>query len=111
MAGDVVGQRSFFGREIAAHRLELPGIGEVDYSLPDGEDVNLRDDDRIRLTVEYVITFVKGGSKHNKGGVGTGERKQVAMARAIVPQCVEVDQVLRREQLEAMWEQEHGATG
>jgi hypothetical protein len=91
--------------------LEIPGIGEVDYSLPDGEDVNLRDDDRIRFTVECVIAFNKVGSKHSKTGVGTGERKQVAMARAIVPQCVEIETVLRREDLEKAWEQAHGATG
>lgn len=108
---DIVGQRTFFNREIASRRLELPGIGEVDYSLPDGEDPNLRDDDRIRITVEYVVSWVKGGSKHSKQGVGTGERKQVAIARAIVPQCVEIDAVLRREDLEAAWEVEHGATG
>ncbi len=108
MAADIVGQRTFFGREVSALKLDLPGMGVVDYDVPDGENEELRNGDRIRVTVEAVVTRVSGFEKHNSDGVGVDSLKQIAAVKFIIPECVNLDAVLRRDDLEAQWQQKVG---
>ncbi len=105
---DIVGQMTFGGREVSALKLDLPGMSVVDYTVPDGDEAQLRNGDRVRLTVEGVIDVVSGKEKHNADGVGIDSLKQIAHVRFIVPECVSLDAVLRRGDIEAQWKEQVG---
>jgi hypothetical protein len=109
MAG--AGQLTFDGHEVSALELDVPGIsGKVKYRMPDGTDPVLHNRDRVRILVEYVVEDVHFPDKHNSEGVAIDKMKQVADLRIIVPEVIEVASVLRRAEIEAAWDAEHGAT-
>lgn len=96
-------QMSFEGRTIGSMKVLAPGLGLLDYSVPDGTQTSLAQGDRVRFVIEAVVDDVRFPERHNTSGVAIESMRRVHSLRAIVPDVLEIDAVARRSDLEAEW--------
>lgn len=101
----IPGQLNIDGREVKGSKLDLPGLGKVEYDKPIGWDP-VRGD-HIRITVEYSVIDVRYPWKHNSEGVPVGNILELVDCRVVVPDEVEIVGIVTKAQIDQAWDAAH----
>lgn len=104
-----VGQLNFWGREVQAVAILVPGLGEMAYVVEEGDDLP-EPGDEVECTVRYKIGPAHIGANHDKDGVAKDQFGILLPFQGMKP-GFRITAVRKYADMEKAWEQDHGATG
>lgn len=104
-----VGQLNFFGREVQAIGIRVPGLGEMSYPIEEGEDIP-EPGDEIECTIRFKIGPVEIGPDHDKDGIAKTQFGYILPFQGIKP-GFRITGVRKWADIDKEWDRAHGATG